>query len=239
MSVNMEHNEIRDLLGVYALDAIADDTERELVIQHLDRCAECRAEVAEHLEALAMLAPIETSELADGIWDGVRDRITPAGSDIGPLAQVVPLRPRWGRSVAAVAAVAAAAVLVTVAVTRDGGLGDPAQTAEVVPAAQQASAVSGQVKIFDSDTQSGRLVLKLDNVPDAPADHHYEVWVLRPGSGVEMEAVGAFTPEDGSARLELPLPGPGEYVAVDISVQENGGSAVHSGTSLAGASFVS
>ncbi len=235
MSVSLQHDEIRDLLAVYAIDAIADASERDAVIQHLGRCEECRVEVANHLEVLATLAPDDTSELAERVWSGVRERISQPEPEVAPLAQVVSLRPRRMRFVAAVAAVAAASVLVTVALTRDGGLGDPTQTAEVVPAAQQVSDLSGRVKVFNSDTQSGRLVVELDNVPDPPAGHHYEVWVLRPGSGVEMEAVGAFTPENGRARLELALPGADDYVAVDISVQENGGSPLHSGTSLAGA----
>ena len=103
----------------------------------------------------------------------------------------------------------------------------------------QIADVRGQAELFAPESDSGRLVLELEDVPDAPAGHHYAVWVLRPGTGVEMEPVGAFSPNGGSARLDLPLPGPGEYVAVDISVQEDGGSPVHSGTSLAGASFAS
>jgi len=37
--------------------------------------------------------------------------------------------------------------------------------------------------------------------------------------------------------LDLPLPAPGNYAAMDISVQANDGPPTHSGTSLAGASF--
>ncbi len=101
--------------------------------------------------------------------------------------------------------------------------------------AEPSAQLAGSVKLFDPDSSDGHVVLRLRNVPDAPAGHHYEVWVLRPGEGAEMEAIGAFTPTDGRASLTLPLPGPGEYVALDISIQENAGPPEHSGTSLGGA----
>ena len=82
-------------------------------------------------------------------------------------------------------------------------------------------------------------MLELENVPPPPAGHHYEVWVLRSEGGGEMEAVGSFTPDGDDPRLELPLPGPGDYRAVDVSVEPDGGPAEHSGVSLAGGSFES
>lgn len=247
MSMLLEHDEIRELLAVYAVDAIADRSERHAVERHLETCAECRLEVEEHREALASLTSEEDDEIARAVWGSLRERIaaapaeqhgTPDQADRDEGAgKVVPLRPRAGRLVAGAAAIAAASVLVTLAVTRDGSPGSPAQTAAIVAADQQVAAVTGRVRVFQPESASGRLVVNLENVPDAPAGHHYEVWVLRPGGQVEMEPVGAFTPQDGRADLDLSLPGPGEYVAVDISIQENGGSPVHSGKSLAGATL--
>ena len=52
-----------------------------------------------------------------------------------------------------------------------------------------------------------------------------------------MTAVGSFTPASRNVKLKLPLPEPGDYAAVDISVQENGGPAAHSSVSLAGGAF--
>jgi hypothetical protein len=54
-----------------------------------------------------------------------------------------------------------------------------------------------------------------------------------------MEAVGVFTPIAQDVELELRLPGPGTYRAVDVSVEPDGGSAEHSGRSLAGGRFES
>jgi anti-sigma factor RsiW len=240
MSMTLEHDEIRDLLAVYAVDAIVDQSERDAVERHLETCAECRLEVEEHLEALAVLLPEGDAEIAHAVWSGLRERIAasaPTPERVAIIGTVVPLRVKTGRLLVGVAAIAAASVLVTLAVTRDGGRGSPAQSAEVVPAEQQAARVTGRVQLYHPDTASGTLVIDLQSVPVAPAGHHYEVWVLRPGDQLEMEPVGAFAPQDGHAELELPLPGPGPYVAVDISIQQDGASPVHSGKSLAGATL--
>ena len=61
--------------------------------------------------------------------------------------------------------------------------------------------------------------------------------MLRPASGETMEAVGVFDPTTSEVELELGLPGAGEYVAVDISVEPDAGPPEHSGTSLAGGEF--
>ena len=52
-----------------------------------------------------------------------------------------------------------------------------------------------------------------------------------------MTAVGSFTPASRRVKLRLPLPAPGAYDAVDISIQVNGGPAAHSSVSLAGGTF--
>lgn len=49
------HEEVADLLGVYALGAIPED-ERRMVEAHLVECPACAAEVAAHLEVVDLLA---------------------------------------------------------------------------------------------------------------------------------------------------------------------------------------
>lgn len=229
MTSLLDHEEIQELLGVYAVDAIENPDERRVVARHLAICDECSHEVAENLEALTRLT--EERPVPDAVWAGIRDAV---GSNVVDLAS---RRPRTRRIATAAAGVTAIAAAVAIALTMSGGgAGDPVRSAAVVPAAQS-SPLSGQVELFAPESAAGRLVVDLRNVPEPPADHHYAVWVLRPGDDVEMEPVGVFTPDHGAANLDLRLPGPGEYVAVDISVQENDGPPEHSGTSLAGASL--
>jgi anti-sigma-K factor RskA len=237
VSETVPHDEIESLLGVYAVDAV-DATERALIERHLESCPRCRAEVDEHRSALAVLVEDETAPPA--LWEHISAAITPSATTAPPtgaLATVIPFpRRRWLLSTAAAAAVAAGiAVGLTLAFTSDG-LGDPDLRAAVLPI-EAATVVDGSAALYDTQSSQGVLVLDLENLPAAPAGHHYEVWVLRASAGGEMEAVGAFSQREGSTRLELPLPGPGDYAAVDISVEEDGGSAEHSGVSIAGATF--
>ena len=53
----------------------------------------------------------------------------------------------------------------------------------------------------------------------------------------EMEAVGVFVSTGEDVELELGLPGPGDYQAVDVSIEPDGGAPAHSGASLAGGKF--
>ncbi len=239
----LAHVEIQELLGAYAVDALHDVDERTVVEEHLESCADCRLEVDLHRATLATLTP-DAAVAPDPVWESIvaaiaaeEPRPVPTAAPPGAPDNVIPFRPRRRIAVwLAPAAAAAAAVLVTLSLTGGNDLGTPVARAAVQPF-ERATGVAGLASLYRTDRPNGRIRLVLRNVPVAPAGHHYEVWVLRPGADVEMEAIGAFTPEDGEARLVLPLPGPGEYVAVDISVQENGGPPEHSGTSLARALF--
>ncbi len=133
---------------------------------------------------------------------------------------------------------AVAGAVIGVALFGDGGLGD-ADARATVAGTPQFVGVSGEAKLFSPDEASGLLVLDLENLPPPPGGHHYQVWVLRSEGGGAMEAVGSFTPADEQARLEFRLPGPGEYSAVDVSVEPDGGPAEHSSVSLAGGRFAS
>lgn len=229
------HDQLRELLGVYAVGAVSAE-EQAVVETHLESCSECLAELVGQLEALALLTPDAPLPPGAASWETVRRRIA---VDVEPSAggRVISFPRRVLPRLAAVAAVAACSVAVTLAVTRNE-TGSPQVTAPIV-STEPAAALAGSVKLFEPDSAAGHVVLNLRNVPDAPAGHHYEVWVLRPGEGAEMEAIGAFSPENGRASLTLSLPGPGEYVALDISIQEDAGPPEHSGSSLGGATLTS
>lgn len=52
-----------------------------------------------------------------------------------------------------------------------------------------------------------------------------------------MESVGTFTAGGETVELSLALPHRVDLAAVGVSVEEDGGPAAHSGTSLAGGAF--
>jgi anti-sigma-K factor RskA len=160
-------------------------------------------------------------------------------AEIRPEATVVPLRPRAHRRgiVPVVGAVAAVAAVILIAVIALGGdnLGPPDARAAI--SGKSDPAVTGEAKLFGTSEPGGTVRLSLTDVPEAPSGHHYEVWVLREEGGGEMESVGVFTPTSSDVELELSLPGPGNYAAVDVSVEEDGGPPIHSDTSLAGGTF--
>jgi hypothetical protein len=130
----LDHAEIEELLGAYALDAV-DGAEREQIEQHLLTCPRCRAEVANHREVAALLAH-GGAAAPDGVWDRIAAaleepppelRLTAAPppappapvappDPAAPVVPVVPLRRRWPRIAAAVVGVAAAVVIAVLAV---------------------------------------------------------------------------------------------------------------------------
>ena len=86
MTEGLSHEEIRELLGAYVVDALADETEREAVTAHLEWCEECQAEerdlrlVAEQLRR----ERAEWDEAAQEVWERVRDEIRRRPRDGGP-----------------------------------------------------------------------------------------------------------------------------------------------------------
>ncbi|HYK07065.1 MAG TPA: anti-sigma factor [Gaiellaceae bacterium] len=211
----------RDLIAGAALGALepADESRLSALLERADAAAELdlrRATVAALEAGLPRAAP------SDDLFARILAEIEPA--------RVVSLRrARWAPRIGAGLAAAAAVVLGLVVLT--GSPGEPDARAAVSGTPAYAD-VSGTATLED-----GELVLDLENVPAPPSGHHYEVWVLRTEGGGGMEAVGSFTPDGDDARLELSLPGPGDYKAVDVSVEPDGGPAEHSSVSLAGGSF--
>lgn len=107
----MTHDEIRDLLGAFALDAVEPD-EALIVEEHLETCPSCRAAVANERQVAAAL--VERRLPPPGLWDRIASQLTEVPP---PLRLVSERRPGRGRVLrtasvaAALAAVAAVAAL--------------------------------------------------------------------------------------------------------------------------------
>jgi hypothetical protein len=160
-------------------------------------------------------------------------------AEVQPEATVIPLRPRSHRRVVMpiAGALVAAAAVVVIAILGVGGNGPGRPDARAAITGKSDPAVTGEATLYGAAAAGGTVQVTLRNVPPPPSGRHYEVWVLRRNGGAEMEAVGSFTPTAQTVRLRLPLPSAGDYAAVDVSIQRDGGSPLHSSTSLASGAF--
>jgi anti-sigma factor RsiW len=122
------HDEVMELLGAYALDAV-DPDEAALVEDHLRTCPRCQAEVAEHREVAAMLAH-SGAPAPEGLWDRISSSLEETPPELSlPLGrgEVVDLGERRRARPATrwlPAAAAAAAVLVVAGVVAGFNLAD-------------------------------------------------------------------------------------------------------------------
>lgn len=149
MARDLSHDEIVELLGAYALDAV-DGEEAAAVTAHLAGCPRCRGEVAEFQEVAAAVGAGSGDDVVPaGQWERIaarleRPRPEPAGADASaPHPSSPPSRHRLRWALAAVGA-AAAAVVAVLAVQvgrldhRVGQLQRPTQSVAVARAAQAA-----------------------------------------------------------------------------------------------------
>jgi hypothetical protein len=195
------HDELRELLGAYAVDALT-EAEHAAVDEHLASCAACRREVADHLETVAMLssgpgrAPTE-------LWDRIRGDID--GSDApAPPAPVVDIagRRQAAETAAAsrvrrwqgIAAVAAALALVlgvatAVALTSDDD-GQVFAGAKRVELTSQDGQATASLVVLDD----GSGIVTSSNLAALPADRTYQLWAID-GDDVESAGVLGQTPE--------------------------------------------
>ncbi|HEU5081822.1 MAG TPA: anti-sigma factor [Acidimicrobiales bacterium] len=143
--MSWSHEEIIELLGAYALDAV-EPHEAEVVEAHLAGCPRCAAEVAEHREVAAMLAH-SGAPAPEGLWSRIVESLeeTPPTMALplpGPTddARVVELGARRRRPARWLPlGAAAAAVLVVVGVVAgllvagdDGGAPDRSEDVALV-----------------------------------------------------------------------------------------------------------
>ncbi len=205
MSRPRTHEDLQELLGAYALDAVDDtDGEREAVRLHLLDCARCRAEVAQHREVAALLA--HAGEPAPpAVWDRIAAVIegeAPPASQ--PILRAVPpppppARPQWWRR--PVLGLAAAALVVIAALgwtafdanrrldDLEGDRGVAAAMADAL--ADPASTVvdlEGDVDVR-AVIDGGHGYLAASDLPPAPAGRTYQLWGA---TGDELVSLGVL-----------------------------------------------
>ncbi len=210
MSEDKSHAAIQELLGVYALDAI-DPVERGTVDRHLQRCSECRSEVAQHRNVAAKLATNERSAPTD-LWPPIADKIATRGRAPETAA------PSKRRSLRPVAVAASIAVLGAVALVQSVRLDDAnAQLdseREALAALEEQTARPGldqvvsaamgrpgtQLVSLGSDSSAANAIIVL--MPDGtgylsqhtlqplPADRTYQLWAIVNGRVISAGVLG-------------------------------------------------
>ena len=187
-SVARGPDEIEELLGAYALDAV-DDDERRAVDAYIATNPRARAEVDAHREVATLLA-YGGDDAPDGLWDRIVLSLDEPGADVpvpGPeLAKVLPARRpdrrRWWFPVLAAAALVAVVALSVALVNKDGGTSISAAYDDA-----RASAANTVVALKSTDGStaatavmepSGRAFLDPTALPALPADRTYQLWAV-------------------------------------------------------------
>lgn len=205
-------DELDELLGAYALDAV-DDDERAEVERYLAGNPRARNEVQQHREVATMLA-FSGADAPEGLWDrivGLLDEEAPAP---GPeLARVLPLVPtasaqkrpgRIGLAIGGAVAASLIAVLGYVAIDRGRQLDELRPQAVESILSQglgqaMADPASAKVELASPDgTVTAQAVVEPNGVgylaakalPALPEDRTYQLWGLVGGKVISLGIMG-------------------------------------------------
>lgn len=214
MSPERDHEEIEELLGAYALDAVEPE-ERDLIQSHLEGCATCTATLSRLRKASdAMPLAVDTVEpparlresiLAAAASSSRADRAPTKPLRVRPLRS--PLRRGWQAPRRLTAGIAAAAV-VAFALGAGIGLGvgrslSPVPQGSIAAHYQltgsgQMAGASGQVYELRSQ---GLTFVEFSNLPALQTDRVYELWLI-PSKGNPIPA-GVFMPDQNGSHVVL------------------------------------
>lgn len=236
------HHGIEELLGAYALDAVAAE-EARLVESHLVDCPRCRAEVAEHREVAAFLTSGSSEPVPDGVWDRI-------AADLGDTPPPVPIEIAFGqrqakptvartRPARVFSGLAAAAVILVVALMAGVLVNQRSQIddleGEVAGASRQDTVVAlledpgtEVVSLHSEDgVTEARAVVGADGdglllaagLPDLSEGRTYQLWGLFDGreSMVSLGVLGA-DPDQSAFHVE------GAVTTLAITEEPGGGS---------------
>jgi anti-sigma factor RsiW len=236
----LTHEEIQELLGVYALDAV-DPDEAAAVEAHLPTCPRCRAEVAEHREAAALLS-FSGTDAPHEVWSRIAGEL-----DEPPPAAPIPLVPRpltattdrmWRRAVVAVAGIAASVLAVLGAqvvrqdhrldqlasATGERGIEQAAAVAAVAPGAETVRLTSedGSAAADAVVLPDGRGYLVQAELPALADGRTYQLWGIADTSVISLGLLGG-DPGVTAFRVD------GTVDTLAITAEERGGAVAPTG----------
>jgi anti-sigma factor RsiW len=236
MGRELSHDDVADLLGAYALDAL-EPAELQAVDRHVHSCPSCLAEVAQHREVAGLLTP-GWGAPPPGVWDKIAASLedAPPPLDLAPVlamkpgqsrratAKREPSRRTIGVGIAAMVAVAAAAVFGFLGLrgSEDGPygkqLGRSVEAALAAPGARRVDMLSPDgfrtAKAVVLPDGTGYVVET--NLPALPNDRTYQLWAV---VGSAKVSVGVL----GSQPKVVPFKMDGPVSALAITEETAGG----------------
>jgi anti-sigma factor RsiW len=207
------HDELRSLLGAYALGSVAVE-EEAAVRAHLRTCDECRAE-ADSLTAVvpALAFAVGEEPLPAGFTERLMSQIA--------VAPPPPARRSWSilPALAVGAAVIAIVVLAALVVDLRSDLNLQREVAQGLLSDEARTMSGGGAEAAVVPTDDGS-VLVARGLSAAPEGRTYQLWFIDEGG---PESGGTFDVEDGFATLESDRSLEG-VVAVAVTLEPAGGS---------------
>jgi anti-sigma-K factor RskA len=201
-AIDRRPDDIEELLGAYALDAV-DDDERRLVDEYVATNPRARAEVDQHREVATLLA-FGGADAPEGLWDRIAQSIEEQELEAptpGPeLAKVLPVqrrpRRRWWLGALAAAALVAIVGLTVALVNKDDGSSSIVAAYDSAKADQANRVVELQT---DGTTRATAVVeptgvafLDARGLPALADDRTYQLWgVLADDTPVSLGVIGA------------------------------------------------
>jgi anti-sigma factor RsiW len=199
-------DDLDELLGAYALDAL-DDDERRQVEAYLEANPRAQAEVDAYRE-IAQLLAFGGGAPPDGLWDRIAATLDDRAPEPGPeLARVLPAqgrrrdRRRWWLIGLAAAVVVVIAALSVALVRKDNGTTTTAAGVTDAYVAAKADPANQTVVLATPDgapqatavlEPSGTAFLDASTLPALPSNRTYQLWgVLEDGRAVSFAVLGA------------------------------------------------
>lgn len=229
MASQLTHDEIQELLGAYAIDAVEAE-EATLIEAHLAECPRCRSEVAEHREAAALLSFTGTAAPA-GVWTRIAAELeeTPPPLMLPRNLPVRRLRMRLFAGAAAAAAIIIGALSVQVirqndridqlaAISDQRGLDQAAAAAAVSPDARRVRLQSndGSRTVDAVVLPDGHGYLVRADLPRLGSEQTYQLWGV---IGAQTISLGVL----GDRPTITPFKAAGPLTALAITAERSGG----------------
>lgn len=240
----MTHEEIEELLGAFAVDAV-DAQEARTISAHLSECPRCREEVDSLRETASMLAR-PAPEAPPGIWESISRSISqmqlsvaapirgsePAGGKAAALRGGFGQRRRAAGYLLALAAAVAAIVVLSVQISalnsrvstlstalgRSGLSGAVAQAALAPHSSFELAGATPSDRAQMIETSGGVAYWVSSSLSVLPTSSTYQLWGLSHGHPVSLGLIGADPRQFASFRIEQGT------TRVMVTVEPEGGS---------------